>query len=581
MTSRAIHSSSITSLCASLLLLSAMALAQNPPGGQPNPTSGRTSAPATHVIRGKIFLPSGGLPDQRIRVVLELNTGGIAGETFSDSVGNFEFRSLSSNSYRVTVPGDHRTFETTQEVVEVYGNFSRTFMVQVYLKDKNPTMTVAPKGKMLSAAEFTQEVPKAAKKSYEQGLKQAKDGKVAEAIIHFQEALKVFPDYLLALNKLGEQYMVSGKLAEAQATFEHAVMVNAKYPLARINLGILMVQFKRYPEAVEHLEAANRVDEGYPMSHLYLGVALMEKEPADLDRAERALLRAREIGGPVLATAHLYLFNLYYRRQAYDKAAAELEAFLKEAPNSPQAPAVRERLEKVKKLITQEASKHNEAKSTAPPPRKEPAANNRSAVSVTDRLTAPTSSPIAMQAFPSVVMLMADVKGGSARQGSGFFIRPDVIVTNYQVVRGATQIQAKMYRDEKLYKAKILNVDPDHNLALLSVFEVTGPPLPLGDFRKVAAGNEVYAVGNPEGLAGTITKGMVSSNSIRKFGTNDVFQIDVPMSPGSSGGPILNARGEVIGLALGALGEGRNLNFAVPAHYLTALLAASAILVEK
>ena len=91
---------------------------------------------ASHTIRGKIFMPSGNPPDQRLRVVLEVNTGGNAGEAFSDSMGNFEFRSLSNGTYKIVTPSDGRVYETSQETVEVYGNFSRTFTVQIYLKEK-------------------------------------------------------------------------------------------------------------------------------------------------------------------------------------------------------------------------------------------------------------------------------------------------------------------------------------------------------------------------------------------------------------------------------------------------------------
>jgi Tfp pilus assembly protein PilF len=301
-----------------------------------------------HTIRGKIFMPSGGLPDQRIRVSLDLTSGGVANEVFSDSVGNFEFRSVASNTYRVTVHGDGHTYETTQETVEVSGSFARTFNVQVYLREKNSE--AQPRNKMLSAAEFVQDVPKPAKKLYEQGLKRAKDGKTEEAVASFQEALKLFPDYVLALNKLGEQQVKAGHGAEAQMAFERAVAVGPKYPLSRINLGMLLVQMKLYGEAVEHLEAANHADEGFPMAHLYLGLALMEKTPADLDRAERELQKALALGGANLAGVHLQLFNLYMRRQDYTKGAGALEAYLKDAPNAANASAVRERLAAVKKL---------------------------------------------------------------------------------------------------------------------------------------------------------------------------------------------------------------------------------------
>ena len=588
MNRRCVHPGYLISLGASLLVLATLVSAQTPPGASNPNTSGRASAPASHTIRGKIFLPSGGLPDQRIRVVLELNTGGIAGETFSDSVGNFEFRSIPSNSYRVTVPTDNQVYETTQETLEVYGSFSLTFMVQIYLRDKNANVVVRPKGKMLSAAEFTQDVPKEAKKAYELGLKRVKEGKPEEAIGHFQSALKVFPDYLLALNKLGEQYMATHKPADAQATFERAVAVNPKFPLAHINLGMLLVELKNFPEAIEHLEAANRADESYPMAHLFLGRALMEKDPPDLDRAERALLKARESGGNELAYVRLHLFNLYFRRKAYEKAAEQLEAYLKEAPDAPNAASVKETLAKVKKAIAQNANKPSEVASAGPPPppTKAPGPTTNSTAPAEAKVPevkpppALTSGKLAEEACPSVVLLLTSDQKADATQppsgvprGSGFFIRPDVIVTNYHLIKGAVQIYAKAYGGQELYHAKILNTDPVNNLALLRIFGKSGPPLSLADNTKIAAGDDVYAIGNLEGPERNVTKGNVSS--FRKSGSQEVIQIDVPSSQAISGGPILNSQGKVIGVAVTGVINGQRLSFAVPISYLASLIAAT------
>lgn len=125
-------------LLLTLIVFTAATTAWAQGSGANNPNSpSRSAASSQHTIRGKIFMPSGNLPEQRLRVVLELTTGGIAGEVFSDSVGNFEFRGLSNGIYRVRVPTDARTYEESQEAVELYGTFNRTFTVQVYLKEKS------------------------------------------------------------------------------------------------------------------------------------------------------------------------------------------------------------------------------------------------------------------------------------------------------------------------------------------------------------------------------------------------------------------------------------------------------------
>ncbi|MGH9798757.1 MAG: hypothetical protein ACRD82_00175, partial [Blastocatellia bacterium] len=320
-----------------------------------NPASSGRGSAVSHSIRGKIYLPSGHLPEQRMRVVLEVSSGGIVSETFSDSVGNFEFRGLSSNTYRVIVPTDNQTYETVQENVEAFGSFTRTFTVQLFMKEKDRGPTLMMKDKLLSPADI-QEVPKAAKKAYDQGGKLARDSKPEQAGAKFQEALQIFPDYLHALNKLGEQMAALNKTDLAQASFERAIAISPKFALPHIGLGMLMVGQKRYDEAILSLETGNRYDDSYPMGHLHLGMALMSANSPDLDRAEKELTRALELGKRDMVYVRKLIFNLNIRRQKYDKAAAQLEAYLKEVPDAPDSQDVRLMLDKVKKSMAQQAA---------------------------------------------------------------------------------------------------------------------------------------------------------------------------------------------------------------------------------
>ena len=323
-------------------------------------TTGGTNSPSgsnvrsNHTIRGKIFMPSGQLPEQRMRVVLEVSSGGIYAETFSDSVGGFEFRSLPNNNYRVVVPSDGQTYETAQENLEISGPMSRTFTAQLYLREKERDKRLMANEKMVAAATFAQDVPKAAKKSYEQGLKKMKDGKEEEALTLFQEAVKQFPEYVLALNKIGEVQASRQQTAAAEASFRQALEISPKYPLTHINLGMLFVQLKRYPEAIDSLEAALKLDESFPMAHVNLGIALVErmpKEERDFERAERAFGKALSVGGSRFTYVHKLLFNLYFRHRDYSKAITELETYLKESPNAPDAPQVQDTIQKIKKAI--------------------------------------------------------------------------------------------------------------------------------------------------------------------------------------------------------------------------------------
>ncbi len=318
-------------------------------GGQQPRTGG------AHSIRGKIYLPSGQIPELRMRVVLEISTGGIFGETFSDSVGNFEFRAIANGNYYLKVHGDSKFFEPFSEALEISGSFARTFTPQVYLRTRERDPRDKLNNRILSVAD-TQEVPKAAKQHYEKALKLAQANQPQAAIEKLQEAIKIFPDYLYALNKLGEQYLQSGQREQAEAHFERAIATNQRFAPPHIGLGTMLNEQKKYAEAAAHLEAAVKLDDSYPTAHIQLGLALMDTALPDYARAEKALLRGLALGGKDVAYVYMHLFNLHIRQKGYAQAAEQLEAFLRDKPDAPEAPQVRQRLESLKKLIAQSVS---------------------------------------------------------------------------------------------------------------------------------------------------------------------------------------------------------------------------------
>ena len=185
----------------------------------------------------------------------------------------------------------------------------------------------------------------------------------------------------------------------------------------------------------------------------------------------------------------------------------------------------------------------------------------------------PAARQIAQRVFPSVVLLIMEDRNGQAiSQGSGFVVQPGVVVTNFHVVEGAAAGVAKVVGGRKLHDVTgAVAVDEGRDLILLAIPSIRAPPLPLGDPNKVLVGDPVYAVGNPLGLEGTFSEGIISG--IRHVEADTIFQITAPVSPGSSGGPILDARGRVIGVATALIEGGQNLNFAVPSSHLVALLA--------
>ncbi len=186
---------------------------------------------------------------------------------------------------------------------------------------------------------------------------------------------------------------------------------------------------------------------------------------------------------------------------------------------------------------------------------------------------------IAEKALAATVYLeMKDTNGKTLGIGSGFFVKPNLIATNYHVIEGAAKGTAKLVGKFTRYKIEgVTATDKINDLALLKVNAYGIKPLSLGDSDKVRIGETVYVAGNPKGLEGTFSNGIISSR--RDKLTRERLQMTAPISPGSSGGPVLNKKGEVIGVSVAghpAL-DAQNLNFAIPSKYLKILLEQSKI----
>ncbi len=170
---------------------------------------------------------------------------------------------------------------------------------------------------------------------------------------------------------------------------------------------------------------------------------------------------------------------------------------------------------------------------------------------------------------PSVVVIVAiDREGRSVSQGSGFVVRADgAIVTNYHVISRATEIKIKI-NGKILDIEGVLYVDLDNDLALLKIGGTDYPTVRVGDAEALLVGEKVYVIGSPQGLENTISEGILSG--IRDAGSKrKILQMTAPISPGSSGGPVFNERGEVVGIATFLIEANQNLNFALPINLIT------------
>jgi serine protease Do len=209
--------------------------------------------------------------------------------------------------------------------------------------------------------------------------------------------------------------------------------------------------------------------------------------------------------------------------------------------------------------------------------------------------TAPLSfSPIVRAADPGVVTINTSTETPEALLGSrkvpkssesgglgtGFLVDNEgTVLTNNHVIDGADSISVKL-ADEREFPAGVLGRDPSTDIAVLKIDAPNIAPLPLGDSDVAEVGDWVVAIGNPFGLSHTVSVGIVSAKGRTKTdvpldpsGYYDFLQTDASINPGNSGGPLLNLRGEVIGINSAIRGGGaQGIGFAIPINMVKQLL---------
>jgi Flp pilus assembly protein TadD len=300
-------------------------------------------AQGTNTLEGRVSLPSGAQPAQSVRVTLTQG-GRRLFETFTDLSGRFIFTGLRRGAYRVTAEGDGRSFETTSVEVDIssVGSGTQAF-ANIQLAPKAGAAEGQPTS--VTAEEIDPTVPERARERYRQGLRSAADGKAEQAAKQFEEAVAAHERFFAARMALAEQLYKLKRYDEAVAAYRKASEVEPERAAPYVGVGVTLVAQGRFEEGARLLRGVVELDKDLPAPYLSLGYA--EMMLGDYAQAERHLLRAVELGRPPLA--RVYLANVYEKTGDPARAAAQLEAFLKENPDSPQKEGVRAVLDTLRK----------------------------------------------------------------------------------------------------------------------------------------------------------------------------------------------------------------------------------------
>ena len=306
------------------------------------PEAGDTGLGGANTITGMVLVPSGQRLERRITIRLQTMTRGDR-VTMTDDYGKFAFQGLVSGDYTVVIDKEKEYEPYTQQVqIRQF----RGFPAQLY----NMNIRLEFKGRAgakpgVLNAEFAN-VPPSARAYYDNAVEQAKKGDHRAAIEQLKLAIKEYPSFTLAFNELGVQYLKLNQLENADEAFQAALKIvpDAFGPLT--NRGIANFMMKRYGEAVPILRKALAKNDQSAVGHYFLGQALANL--GLFEDAEKELLASLKLENEKMKEAHRILAIIYASRGAKKQAAEELEAYLKLAPDAPDAEKLRDKIRQLK-----------------------------------------------------------------------------------------------------------------------------------------------------------------------------------------------------------------------------------------
>jgi len=305
------------------------------------PGAGDTGLGGVNTITGTVLV-GGQRMERHVTVRLRTMTKGDR-VVVTDDYGNFAFRGLGSGDYTIVIDKekDFQPFFQVVSIIQPRGFPPQTYTLSIRLTPK--TETAAKPG--VINAELAK-IPKPALDLFNKAQELAKNGDNSQAIVQLKAAIASYPEFMLAYNELGVQYMRLNDLQKSDEALQAALKIDPKAFMPLMNRGIVLVMQKRYGDAEPVLREAVKIKSDQAVAHYFLGQAVANL--GNFDEAEKELTTAVKLGGDEMKEAHRLLAIIYSSRGDKKHAIEELEAYLRLVPTTPDAAQLRNVILKLK-----------------------------------------------------------------------------------------------------------------------------------------------------------------------------------------------------------------------------------------
>lgn len=303
-------------------------------------------------MTGRILDPYGRPLRRQIRLTVTPVNATQPPETFfSDNQGQFALDRLRQRQqYEVFIEGDDELYADTRVSIVPIGPHPTIVIHLRGIERPRPRPEEAASQPTVSVATLANPVHEEARRRYEEAMRLVEAAKHAQARKELERAIELYPDFVDARTQLGSLLLRDEKtLAEAEKHLRHAVATDPQAARAQLALGLCLYRQKRFADAIAPLERGIQLQPGHPQGQALLGIALAET--GQQDRAVGYLERAYELGGASVAETQFHLARILLRKNEHARAAAALENFLKDRPNDPSAPRLRQTLEQLRAAL--------------------------------------------------------------------------------------------------------------------------------------------------------------------------------------------------------------------------------------